>query len=159
VCKPFPVMRQRDAKPHPMHIPWSVAELAYSVYARRYGTSQSLSRLAERGGFAPSELDDYLPDWRERCSEVAALKKEIKQLQVKVAHLNGKLLWMEEMRRHAGLWRWLREVAPISILKAAKVDERRILGIVRHGSWNDVDDAVFAARECVANTDGDRHEP
>ena len=70
----FPIQKQRDAKPHPMLIPWSVAELAYSVYAGRYGTGQSLERLAERGGFGPGEMDMFLPDWRERCDELTKLR-------------------------------------------------------------------------------------
>ena len=37
-------------------VPWSVAEEAYKVYAARYGTQQSLDRLAERGGFGAREL-------------------------------------------------------------------------------------------------------
>lgn len=62
-------------RPYPTQIPWSVAELAYSVYRNRYGDSQSLERLAQRGGFGPFEMDDFLPDWRER-SEIATLRGE-----------------------------------------------------------------------------------
>ena len=72
----FPIQRERGAKPHPTQIPWSLAELAYSVYSARYGTSQSLERLAERHGFGPSEMDDFLPDWRERCDEIRTLRDE-----------------------------------------------------------------------------------
>lgn len=43
-------------------IPWGVAAAAYEVYARRYGTSQSLVRIAERGGFGWSELIALLRD-------------------------------------------------------------------------------------------------
>lgn len=69
----FPIQTKRGAKPHPLLIPWSVAELAYSVYAAQYGRSQTLERLAQRGGFGPGEMDEYLPDWRERCSEITTL--------------------------------------------------------------------------------------
>ena len=37
-------------------IPWWLAEIAYSEYSRRFGTGQSLERLAERGGFGRWEL-------------------------------------------------------------------------------------------------------
>jgi hypothetical protein len=74
--KLFPIQRDRDAKPHPMRIPWSVAELAYSVYSARYGTSQSLETLAERGGFGAGEMDKFLPDWRDRCDEIIRLRAE-----------------------------------------------------------------------------------
>jgi len=74
----FPIQSDhRVTKPHPTSIPWSVADLAYSIYAAQYGRSQSLERLAERGGFGAGEMDMFLPDWRDRCSEVAALKAEL----------------------------------------------------------------------------------
>lgn len=65
--KRFPIQTSSrySGPPHPTSIPWHVADLAYSVYARRYGRSQSLERLAERGGFGPCEMDDFLPNWRE----------------------------------------------------------------------------------------------
>jgi len=34
-----------------MTVPWSEAEIAYRTYSKLFGTSQSLERLAERGGF------------------------------------------------------------------------------------------------------------
>ena len=48
----------------PRTIPWSLAERAYVDYSRRYGTNQSLERLAQRGGFGPTELDVHVPGWR-----------------------------------------------------------------------------------------------
>lgn len=62
----FPVMS--DVKnPGPAHIPWDVAEKAYSVYRTKYGSQQSLERLAERGGFYTGELDGFYPKWREEA--------------------------------------------------------------------------------------------
>ena len=63
-------------KPPPggLWIPWALAEEAYAVYASRYGTSQSLVRLAERGGFGVGEMDMFLPDWRDRVEENARLR-------------------------------------------------------------------------------------
>lgn len=40
----------------PCTIPWWLAEEAYIYYSAKFGTSQSLERLAERGGFGRSEL-------------------------------------------------------------------------------------------------------
>lgn len=37
-------------------VPWEAAEKAYTAYAARYGTGQSLERLAERGGFGLAEF-------------------------------------------------------------------------------------------------------
>jgi len=79
----FPVIywQSKNAKPGPMTIPWEVAEYAYSVYSSRYGRSQSLERLGERGGFHASELDDFVPDWRERASRITQLERELAQAQ------------------------------------------------------------------------------
>jgi len=56
----FPI--QSDGVPgscsyeRPSCIPWWLAEIAYEYYSERFGTTQSLERLAERGGFGRSEL-------------------------------------------------------------------------------------------------------
>lgn len=76
----FPLQTSRHAPPGPVQIPWSVAEKAYGAYAREYGRSQSLERLAERGGFGWCEMDTLYPNWREEVSEIAKLKAELGQL-------------------------------------------------------------------------------
>lgn len=62
--RPFPIqgakVTTRDdqgvpTKPGPSTIPWWLAEIAYEYY-NRGGGSQSLERLAERGGFGRGEL-------------------------------------------------------------------------------------------------------
>lgn len=60
----FPLQLMRGAV-GPVAIPWPVAERAWAVYAQLHGTSQSVERLAERGGFNWGEMDLYLPGWRE----------------------------------------------------------------------------------------------
>ena len=47
--KMFPIQRA-------VPIPWAEAERAYVVYAKHFGTSQSLQKLAERGGFGVQEF-------------------------------------------------------------------------------------------------------
>ncbi len=37
-------------------IPWWLAEVAYKEYVNKFGDTQSLERLAERGGFGRSKL-------------------------------------------------------------------------------------------------------
>lgn len=59
--KRFPV--SDNATPRLM-IPWSLAEEAYAAYSRRYGTDQSLERIAERGGFSYSEMDKFRRGWQ-----------------------------------------------------------------------------------------------
>ncbi len=64
-ARPFPIQGEtaleRDEEGRvfqlsPSTIPWWLAEIAYQEYARRFGTDQSLERLAERGGFGRDEL-------------------------------------------------------------------------------------------------------
>ncbi len=38
-------------------IPWSVAELIYERYAAVHGRSQTIERIAERGGFGWAEVE------------------------------------------------------------------------------------------------------
>jgi len=37
-------------------LPWSVAEQIYAMYSELYGTSQSMERISERGGFCYEEV-------------------------------------------------------------------------------------------------------
>jgi hypothetical protein len=53
VTRRFPVQ-------HAGMIPWELAERAYATYARLFGRSQSLERLAERAGFGAAQLDCLL---------------------------------------------------------------------------------------------------
>lgn len=72
----FPLQADRPdrAAPGPFEIPWSVAEIAYGAYAAKYGRSQSLERLAERGGFGWSEMDRFHPAWRTEVVEIDRLR-------------------------------------------------------------------------------------
>jgi len=56
----FPVITDRTARPRNNKIPWRLAEIVYEEYSRRYGTDQSLERIAERGGFGLLEIADHL---------------------------------------------------------------------------------------------------
>lgn len=61
--RPFPIQQeyQRNStgvmeRHSECTIPWWLAEIAYEWYSKRFGTKQSLERLAERGGFGREEL-------------------------------------------------------------------------------------------------------
>jgi hypothetical protein len=74
-AKVFPLQVDRTpTKPQFRSIPWSVAEKAYAVYSRNYGTGQSLERMAQRGGFSNGEMDIYYPAWRDDVDELAKLR-------------------------------------------------------------------------------------
>jgi hypothetical protein len=94
----FPIQTERGAKPHPLKIPWSVAEKAYSVYAVLHG-SQSLQRLAERGGFGPSEMDTLHPTWREEASEIAQQAEQIAALQARIVAIKDAHAFDKQINR------------------------------------------------------------
>lgn len=62
--RPFPIQQGRHTRdeqgavfiPGASTIPWWLAEIAYDYYSKKFGNSQSLERLAERGGFGRDEL-------------------------------------------------------------------------------------------------------
>lgn len=41
-------------------ISWNIAELVYKDYSKKYGTGQSLERIAECGGFGLWEIATHL---------------------------------------------------------------------------------------------------
>lgn len=57
-------------------ISWETAQYAYTAYIKRYGDRQTLERLADRGGFAESELDVLYPQWRETETLIGRLQAE-----------------------------------------------------------------------------------
>ena len=89
--KLFPIQRSyyKKMKPYPYQIPWEIAERAYQAYRHLYGDSQSMERLAERGGFAPEEMDKFLPNWREECSVFTRLNRELQDTQRELTELVG----------------------------------------------------------------------
>lgn len=83
----FPLLSEREAAPHPRRIPWGVADEAYAAYAARHGTGQSLERIAERGGFAPCEMDELLPGWRMKARVEELLRRQLSQANELVGEL------------------------------------------------------------------------
>lgn len=107
--KPFPIQSEYGYGPHPITVPWCVAEKAFAVYRDRYGTNQSIERIAERGGFGPSEMDKFYPTWKEEVSALAAKDKLIAELRREVEGLRanhqvgtccicGSAIWSKEVR-------------------------------------------------------------
>lgn len=74
--KRFPILGTGGA----VTISWELAEEAYLVYSKRFGHEQSLKRLAERGGFAPEELDQFRPGWRPIEQALAAKDAQASEL-------------------------------------------------------------------------------
>lgn len=89
-AKPFPVCKAGLLVSDPAYakalasVPWHVAERVYEEYARRYGRSQSLEQLAQRGGFGAEELDRFYPGWREAAEATA--REVLDQVQALMHH-------------------------------------------------------------------------
>jgi hypothetical protein len=65
-------------------IPWSLQLEAYSAYEKKWGSQAALidlDRRGCRGGFGTKELDDLVPGWRDRVSEIAALRGRVAVLE------------------------------------------------------------------------------
>lgn len=71
----------------PGGIPWSLHLEAYAVYCARWGKQQALIEGGCRGGFSTGELDDFIPYWRERISELTKIKKELADAKTVIAAL------------------------------------------------------------------------
>ena len=85
-AKTFPITRTT------MRIPWALAEEAYVEYAKRYGSGQTLERIAERGGWYVEEMDMLRPGWRELDRELVVLKAERDEARQ----------WVRDL--HSGMW-------------------------------------------------------
>jgi hypothetical protein len=69
-------------------IPWSLHLRAYDAYCAKYGPQPAMIDLDGRdcrGGFAVSELDEFVPGWRDEISEIGRLKKRIAELEAQAA--------------------------------------------------------------------------
>lgn len=65
-------------------IPWSMHLEAYDAYRKRWGAQPALIDLEGRncrGGFGIGELDEFIPGWRDKLSEITALRARIKELE------------------------------------------------------------------------------
>lgn len=66
-------------------IPWSLHLEAYDAYREKYGKQQALIEGGCRGGFGARELDEFIPGWRDRVSEIGKLRAEVKELRAALA--------------------------------------------------------------------------
>jgi hypothetical protein len=62
-------------------IPWALHLEAYAAYCKRYGPQQALIEGGCRGGFGTEELDQFIPGWRDKVSEIGRLKARIAELE------------------------------------------------------------------------------
>jgi hypothetical protein len=64
-------------------IPWSIHLEAYDAYCKKWSPQPALIDLEGRncrGGFSVGELDEFVPGWRDRASEIGRLRAEVERL-------------------------------------------------------------------------------
>ncbi len=85
--KRFPLQVERKGADQRKSIPWSVAEIAYAGYEAHCGRpSQTLERLAERGGFGNGEMDLFAPGWRKLSDENDIIKAALAEKDDEINH-------------------------------------------------------------------------
>lgn len=128
-------------------IPWEVAEIAYREYARRYGTSQSMERLAQRSGFSIGEMDMFYPDWRDA---VDIFKRQQAHIEVPEQQLDEQQEIRAHQVRHAYNWqqRYNEAFSRIQVLEEALREIEPYLETLgtHHHAWSQ----VSRARQALA---------
>lgn len=77
---PLPERKMAPVQGWPQGIPWSLHLEAYAAYCKKWGPQPALIDLEGRncrGGFGTGELDEFIPGWRERVSEITALREQL----------------------------------------------------------------------------------
>ena len=72
----------------PQGIPWSLHLEAYAAYSKKWSPQPALIDLEGRGcrgGFGTGELDEFIPGWRDKVSEIGKLKAEVASLRAALA--------------------------------------------------------------------------
>lgn len=90
-------------------VPWSAGERAWNTYARLCGTSQSVERIAERGGFGLNEFACYFLGHdvcgcghQQECVEKAdSCGRHLAYVEAEVVHLQGALNAMTDRAKEA----------------------------------------------------------
>jgi len=58
-------------------IPWELHLKAYAVYCERYGPQKAMIEGWCRGGFGASELDMFIPGWRDEVDPINQMKRSL----------------------------------------------------------------------------------
>ena len=123
-------------------IPWSIHMEAYAAYSKKWRPQQALIEGGCRGGFATDELDEFVPGWRERVSEIHLLRAEVARLRaggVRASH-ETQCECMD-----CALARGVRELEPLS--DAAAIELAKKHGATWAGNTSH-DGEVYMMRVC-----------
>lgn len=71
-------------------IPWSLHLEAYDAYSKKWSPQPAMIDLEGRncrGGFSTGELDQFIPGWRDRVSEIGKLRARVAELEAQIGTL------------------------------------------------------------------------
>lgn len=138
-------------------IPWSMHLRAYDAYCKMFGPQPALIDLAGRncrGGFGDTELDMFIPGWREELSIISQKDAKIVALETEVAGLKAQVdtlkfhLWLNhghngmygddgEMQCSAcapfGLYDWKRSTVE-QIIECIRLQKLHVFSIAQEAS-------------------------
>jgi hypothetical protein len=76
------MMKMAPVQGYSAGIPWDMHLRAYDAYCKKWGAQPAMIDLEGRncrGGFADTELDMFIPGWREELSERIRFRSLLKQ--------------------------------------------------------------------------------
>lgn len=99
---PLPERKMAPVQGWPAGIPWSLHLEAYAAYCKKRSPQPALIDLEGRncrGGFGTNELDEFIPGWRERSSEIAQLRSELDHTAAVSAAKDARIKVLEDALR------------------------------------------------------------
>lgn len=100
------VQRKAPVQGYAEGIPWEMHLRAYEKYCVEYRPQEALIKGGCRGGFGTSELDKYIPGWRDELSTINRLEAEIEQLKAK-SELGGRAQGFDDNTRIVCFLDWM----------------------------------------------------
>jgi len=125
---PLPERKMAPVQGWPQGIPWSLHLEAYAAYCKKWSPQPALIEGWCRGGFGTKELDELIPGWRERASEIAQLRGELAHAAAVCADRDARIKALENalrdtldfVERHSHRWDGLSGKHPFLIVEAAR---------------------------------------
>ena len=79
-CDDSGLMKRAPVQGFSAGIPWAMHLRAYEYYCKKWRPQQALIEGGCRGGFGTSELDEFIPGWRDELALLAKKDNEIDRL-------------------------------------------------------------------------------
>ena len=93
---PEPERKMAPVQGWPQGIPWSLHLEAYAAYCKKWSPQPALIEGWCRGGFGTKELDEFIPGWRERSSEIVQLRSQLEHAAAVSAAKDARIKVLED---------------------------------------------------------------